>query len=256
MIIVVTLLCIFSLHISQCVFFRYTNTSCLETYKLDRTNKDRITCTGEHVVNHCIPDDQHKELEVCVQWKWITTGYCPYYDTISDVIKEVRCTSYCLQNDDLQVICTCPSISNDDSCNQKCKNDFGSDKYIFCEPDKVSTTISPTTNIMSGGHELWNSSDLQINVSPTVSITSGRNGTRNSPEPEFNGSAVGIVIGVIVPLILLIVVGILLFNKRRHTQDTSKRETTLEIGESKALVSTGAIYLEENEQNQQQIEKD
>ncbi|XP_056007289.1 uncharacterized protein LOC130050773 [Ostrea edulis] len=129
-------------------------------------------------------------------------------------------------------------------------------KDIFCEPDKVSTTISPTTNIISGGHELWNSSDLQINLSPTVSITSGRNDARNSPESHLNGSAVGIAFGVIVPLILLIVAGILLFKKRRQTQDTSKRETTLEIGECKALVSKEAIYLEENEQNQQQIEKE
>ncbi|XP_056007087.1 uncharacterized protein LOC130050753 isoform X2 [Ostrea edulis] len=234
MIVLVTLLCIFSLHTSQCVSFRHTTTSCLETYKLDRTNMDKITCTGEHVVNHCIPDDQHKEMEVCVQWKWITPGYCPYYDKFSDVIKEMRCSFYCLWNEDLHDVCTCPSRLNDDSCDKKCKNDFGSDKYILCEPDKVSTTISLTFN-----------------------ITSGRNGTENSPESEFNGSAMGITLGVILPLILLVVVpGIILFNKRRQTQETNQRETAVERGEGDALMNTETKCLAENEQNQQLIKKD
>ncbi|XP_056007046.1 uncharacterized protein LOC130046607 isoform X2 [Ostrea edulis] len=234
MIVFVTLLCIFSLHTSQCVSYRYTTTSCLETYKLDRTNKDKITCTGEHVVNHCIPDDQHKEMEVCVQWKWITPGYCPYYDKFSDVIKEVRCSFYCLWNEDLHGVCSCPSRLNDDSCDKKCKKDFGSDKYILCEPDKVSTTISPT-----------------------FSITFGRNGTESSRESQFNDSAIGIAFGVILPLILLVVVpGILLFKKRRQTENTRQRETAVERGEGDDLMNTETRCLEENEQNQQQKEKD
>ncbi|XP_056007039.1 uncharacterized protein LOC125664393 isoform X3 [Ostrea edulis] len=258
MIVLVTLLCILSLHISQCVSFRYTTTSCLVTYKLDRTNMDKITCTGEHVVNHCIPDDQHKEMEVCVQWKWITPGYCPYYDKFSDVIKEVRCSFYCLWNEDLHDVCTCPSRLNDDSCDKKCKKDFGSDKYILCEPDKVSTTISPATHINSGGHGSRESSDSKINVSPTFSITSGRNGTESSPESQFSGSAMGITLGVILPFIilLLIVAGIHLFNKRRQTQGTSQRETAVERGEGDALMNTETKCLAENEQNQQLIEKD
>ncbi|XP_056007041.1 uncharacterized protein LOC125664393 isoform X4 [Ostrea edulis] len=257
MIVLVTLLCILSLHISQCVSFRYTTTSCLVTYKLDRTNMDKITCTGEHVVNHCIPDDQHKEMEVCVQWKWITPGYCPYYDKFSDVIKEVRCSFYCLWNEDLHDVCTCPSRLNDDSCDKKCKKDFGSDKYILCEPDKVSTTISPATHINSGGHGSRESSDSKINVSPTFSITSGRNGTESSPESQFSGSAVGITLGVIVPLILLVVVpGIVLFKKRRQTENTRQRETAVERGEGNPLMGTETRCLAENEQNQQLIGKD
>ncbi|XP_056007055.1 uncharacterized protein LOC130046607 isoform X4 [Ostrea edulis] len=257
MIVFVTLLCIFSLHTSQCVSYRYTTTSCLETYKLDRTNKDKITCTGEHVVNHCIPDDQHKEMEVCVQWKWITPGYCPYYDKFSDVIKEVRCSFYCLWNEDLHGVCSCPSRLNDDSCDKKCKKDFGSDKYILCEPDKVSTTISPATHINSGGHGSRESSDSKINVGPTFSITFGRNGTESSRESQFNDSAIGIAFGVILPLILLVVVpGILLFKKRRQTENTRQRETAVERGEGDDLMNTETRCLEENEQNQQQKEKD
>lgn len=37
--------------------------------------------------------------------------------------------------------------------------------------------------------------------------------------------------------------------------DTIKRESTMENSESKALESTKTKYLEENEQNQQQIEQ-
>ncbi|XP_056007361.1 uncharacterized protein LOC130050790 [Ostrea edulis] len=145
MIIVVTLLCILSLHTSQCVSFRYTNTSCLETYKQNRTNMDKITYTGEHVVNHCIPDDQHKEVEVCVRWKWITPDYCPYYDKFSDAIKEVPCSFYCLWNEDLHDVCTCPSRKKD-ACINICKDVFGSYMYIFCE---VSSSVTPKNSMDS-----------------------------------------------------------------------------------------------------------
>ncbi|XP_056007283.1 uncharacterized protein LOC130050770 isoform X2 [Ostrea edulis] len=212
MIIVVTLVCILTLHTSQCASYRYTNTSCLETYKLDKTNKDKITCTGEHVVNHCIPDDQHKEMEVCVEWKWITPGYCPYYDKLSDAIKEEGCTSYCLWNEDLFDVCKCSSTFNKNgSCKKKCEDAFGSYKYIFCEHENVPHLDTTTVNGTLGGYD-----------------------TTHSQESQTNDGTIWIIIGITVSVVVLlaIIIAVIIavvavrrrIKKRRHSRGDNETQ--------------------------------
>ncbi|XP_056007498.1 uncharacterized protein LOC125664458 [Ostrea edulis] len=118
-------------------------------------------------------------------------------------------------------------------------------QYNACYVKKkiaVSTPIVPVTVRPTGS----GTSDIQktVETAPT--------------ESQFNGSAMGVTLGVIVPLILLVVVpGILLFRKRRHSQaGTSNRETTMQNGECKALINKGTKCLEKNEHNELQIQKD
>ncbi|XP_061188772.1 uncharacterized protein LOC133196943 [Saccostrea echinata] len=115
-----------------------------------------MTCTGEHVVYHCIPNEHNQEVEVCVQWKWISPGYCPYYDSPSKAVKELHCAYYCLQNIKLQETCVCSSrLSVNTSCSEECKQDFSSNTYIFCGYENPSTVVNPSSATSSSIYDYF-----------------------------------------------------------------------------------------------------
>ncbi|XP_062570077.1 uncharacterized protein LOC134232147 isoform X2 [Saccostrea cucullata] len=94
-----------------------SNTTCLDFYKMKGESMKTKSCTGEFIVSHCIPNVEHQEVDVCVQWKWITPGICS------------------------------SKYAENASCKTTCRDDFKSYDYVFCEQEVLSTVTGsvPTT---------------------------------------------------------------------------------------------------------------
>ncbi|XP_056007333.1 uncharacterized protein LOC125664562 isoform X6 [Ostrea edulis] len=226
------------------VFFTVCqNTLCIEQpYQLVDVNtrcfeikvESRLNCNNESLFYHCLLDENYtKEYEVCREWKWISEGKCAYFNPYGRGNVDER---------------NCAGNSTKKCATEVYRSDLNM-QYDACYVKKriaITIPIVPVTVRSTGS----GTSDVQ-------STTETAPAESAPPESQFNSSAMGIALGVLVPLILLVVVpGILLFRKRRHSQDTSQREPAVERGEGDALMNTDTKCLAENEQNQQLIEKD
>nr|XP_034299190.1 uncharacterized protein LOC117680754 isoform X5 [Crassostrea gigas] len=185
------------------------HTTCLELAKSSNQHL-RMTCSNS-TEYHCLLDETFtKEFEVCKKWKWISKGYCAYFNTYGEGnIDQNQC------NDSTHLVCPESAYFSKENTN-----------YPACYVKNTTSTVSPKT------------STFEVTLEGTTEVTSEFRNSIGSPISDtaksksgITGMTIAIVFGVII-LFLLPLAVIYIFCKKREIDELPCELELIRTGES------------------------